>query len=434
MRRGGLPEKLQAGIERLSGMSMDDVRVHYNSPHPAKVDALAYTQGNQIYVGRGAEQHLAHEAWHVVQQRQRRVRAMMRVAGRPVNDSESLEREAEAMGGRAMSDGSLGKVARPQAAAEAMGTGAAPVQRARRRRNRQPKYKDPVQKPEIRYSGINSPRDEVRRKMKIPREQLDDPVVGVPREFLEPRTEGSLEESLKKLPRAYGNHPDVRRLLEGEEDSAHKEVVRATSSKPVAEKKPGVTQNRVREVLAAVQYAHQNNLPTSDIRSAEGYDFDIGSRKIDPFEIPPDGFPANNAPKSNAGRQYFTTDKGRSGAYPKHTSGTKGGGRNVVGVLDQTYTHPDEVARVDEERVRQRVPPGLREDVRLPLEREYIRDHIEDTARTDPGKVNRWQHRGSDPAKKWGPRDPNRQATNKARYDREKAAKEALKRQKKASG
>jgi hypothetical protein len=217
VRRGGLPERLQVGIERLSGLPMDDVRVHYNSPHPARVDALAYTQGNQIHVGRGAEQHLGHEAWHVVQQKQQRVRPTMRVAGRRVNDNESLEREAEVMGSRAMSEGWANTMIRPGAAA-AVGRmeAAPPLQRARRKRNRQPRYKDPVKKPEIRYGGIDSPRDEVRRKMNIPDQHFHDPVVGVPREFLEPATEGSLEESLKKLPRAYGNHPDVRRLIGSE--------------------------------------------------------------------------------------------------------------------------------------------------------------------------------------------------------------------------
>ena len=31
----GLPDRLKSGIEQLSGYSMDDVKVHYNSPKPA---------------------------------------------------------------------------------------------------------------------------------------------------------------------------------------------------------------------------------------------------------------------------------------------------------------------------------------------------------------------------------------------------------------
>ena len=64
----GMSDNLKAGIEDLSGFAMDDVRVHYNSPEPATVQALAYTQGTDIYVAPGQEQHLPHEAWHVAQQ------------------------------------------------------------------------------------------------------------------------------------------------------------------------------------------------------------------------------------------------------------------------------------------------------------------------------------------------------------------------------
>ncbi|HCC51392.1 MAG TPA: hypothetical protein DEQ30_04490, partial [Porphyromonadaceae bacterium] len=69
----GLPDDLKTGIENLSGYSMDDVRVHYNSGKPAQLQALAYTQGTDIHVAPGQEKHLPHEAWHVVQQKQGRV-------------------------------------------------------------------------------------------------------------------------------------------------------------------------------------------------------------------------------------------------------------------------------------------------------------------------------------------------------------------------
>ena len=44
---------------------MGDVRVHYNSATPAKLNALAHTRGNDIHLAPGQESHLAHEAWHV---------------------------------------------------------------------------------------------------------------------------------------------------------------------------------------------------------------------------------------------------------------------------------------------------------------------------------------------------------------------------------
>jgi len=101
--RTGLPDGLKRGVEALSGMSMDDVRVHYDSSAPARVDALAYARGTEIHVAPGQERHLPHEAWHVVQQKQGRVAATLEVAGTPVNDDPGLEREADAMGMRAAS-------------------------------------------------------------------------------------------------------------------------------------------------------------------------------------------------------------------------------------------------------------------------------------------------------------------------------------------
>ena len=99
----GLPDQLKAGIEALSGMDMSGVRVHRNSDKPAQLSALAFAQGNHIHLGSGQEQHLPHEAWHVVQQRQGRVRETVQMAGVGVNDDVGLEREADLMGEKAES-------------------------------------------------------------------------------------------------------------------------------------------------------------------------------------------------------------------------------------------------------------------------------------------------------------------------------------------
>lgn len=99
----GMPDNLKAGVESLSGFTMDDVRVHYNSDKPATVQALAYTQGTDIHVAPGQEQHLPHEAWHVVQQKAGRVEPTTEVGGLPVNDNVALEHEADVMGSRANS-------------------------------------------------------------------------------------------------------------------------------------------------------------------------------------------------------------------------------------------------------------------------------------------------------------------------------------------
>ena len=99
--RTGLPDVLKTGVESLSGLALDDVRVHYNSPKPAQLQALAYTKGTDIYVGSGQERHLPHEAWHVVQQKQGRVKTNMQPKGIGINDDVVLEQEADVMGRRA---------------------------------------------------------------------------------------------------------------------------------------------------------------------------------------------------------------------------------------------------------------------------------------------------------------------------------------------
>lgn len=102
----GLPDNLKSGIENMSGYSMDDVKVHYNSDKPAQLNAHAYAQGTDIHVAPGQEQHLPHEAWHVVQQKQGRVQPTMQMkAGVPVNDDAGLENEADVMGARALHNG-----------------------------------------------------------------------------------------------------------------------------------------------------------------------------------------------------------------------------------------------------------------------------------------------------------------------------------------
>uniref|UniRef100_UPI0027B8A1A5 hypothetical protein n=1 Tax=Daejeonella sp. TaxID=2805397 RepID=UPI0027B8A1A5 len=46
----GLPDNLKSGVENLSGYSMDDVKVHYNSSKPAQLKAYAYAQGTDIHI------------------------------------------------------------------------------------------------------------------------------------------------------------------------------------------------------------------------------------------------------------------------------------------------------------------------------------------------------------------------------------------------
>ncbi len=104
----GLPDNLKSGIESLSGMSMDHVKVHYNSAKPAQLAAHAYAQGADIHVGPGQEKHVPHEAWHVVQQAQGRVKPTTQFKQEvPLNDEVGLENEADLMGAKSLQQHSI---------------------------------------------------------------------------------------------------------------------------------------------------------------------------------------------------------------------------------------------------------------------------------------------------------------------------------------
>lgn len=102
----GLPDTLKSGIENLSGYSMDDVKVHYNSSKPAQLQAHAYAQGTDIHLAPGQEKHLPHEAWHVVQQKQGRVKPTRQLKSKVnINDDVGLEKEADVMGVKSLQVG-----------------------------------------------------------------------------------------------------------------------------------------------------------------------------------------------------------------------------------------------------------------------------------------------------------------------------------------
>lgn len=112
----GLPDNLKTDIENLSGYSIDDVRVHYNSDKPAQLQALAYAQGTDIHVASGQEKHLPHELGHVIQQMKGSVSPTVSLNNILVNDDLRLEKEADNFAGaiqrkkaEAISDKYIGK-------------------------------------------------------------------------------------------------------------------------------------------------------------------------------------------------------------------------------------------------------------------------------------------------------------------------------------
>lgn len=111
----GLPGGLRSGLERLSGLDLGDVRVHHDSPLPGQVRAAAFARGDDIHLGPGMARHLPHEGWHVVQQRQGRVRATHQMKDGPGNADRGLEHEADVMGARALALGGAGDGGEPGA-------------------------------------------------------------------------------------------------------------------------------------------------------------------------------------------------------------------------------------------------------------------------------------------------------------------------------
>ncbi len=97
-----LPDALKTGIQALSGVNVADVRVHYNLLKPVQMNAESYAIGNDIHIAPGQEKHLPHEAWHLVQQKQGRVKPSVQTGGIAIDDDTGLEREADLMGARAL--------------------------------------------------------------------------------------------------------------------------------------------------------------------------------------------------------------------------------------------------------------------------------------------------------------------------------------------
>lgn len=99
----GLPSQLKSGMELTTGYDLSHVKVHYNSPKPASVQAHAYAQGSEIHLGAGQERHLPHELGHVVQQMSGMVKPTIEYAGMQINNDPQLERHADQLGVNALS-------------------------------------------------------------------------------------------------------------------------------------------------------------------------------------------------------------------------------------------------------------------------------------------------------------------------------------------
>lgn len=102
----GLPTAVQAKMESAFNTDFSNVNIHKSSNKASSIGALAYTQGNDMHFAPGqydpgsqsGQELIGHELAHVVQQRQGRVSPTKRLGKMEVNDSDALEREADAQG------------------------------------------------------------------------------------------------------------------------------------------------------------------------------------------------------------------------------------------------------------------------------------------------------------------------------------------------
>lgn len=90
-------------MENHFNSDFSNIKIHENSTTASNINALAYTQGNDIHFAPGefnpsttkGKHLLSHELTHVVQQRNGRVKPTREINGMPINDNLSLEREAD---------------------------------------------------------------------------------------------------------------------------------------------------------------------------------------------------------------------------------------------------------------------------------------------------------------------------------------------------
>lgn len=94
----GIPAQMKLDFEQRSGLSFDDVRVHYNSERPAGFQADAYTYGTDVYIAPGQKAALRHELGHVIQQKMGISHHDTVENGVPVSDAPGIEKQADEFG------------------------------------------------------------------------------------------------------------------------------------------------------------------------------------------------------------------------------------------------------------------------------------------------------------------------------------------------
>lgn len=104
-----LPNNVQQKMENSFQQDFSNVDIKTNSKDAQNMNALAFTQGNSVHFAPGqfspntkkGQELIGHEFAHVVQQRQGRVKPTSQMAKFKLNDSSSLENEADLQGSKA---------------------------------------------------------------------------------------------------------------------------------------------------------------------------------------------------------------------------------------------------------------------------------------------------------------------------------------------
>jgi len=101
-----IPDPLRGRLESSYQTDLSGVQLVESSREASALGADGFARGDEIHVAGGATDHLiAHEAAHVVQQREGRVEAAAQFRGVAINQDESLEREADHMADTALAGG-----------------------------------------------------------------------------------------------------------------------------------------------------------------------------------------------------------------------------------------------------------------------------------------------------------------------------------------
>ena len=98
-----LPNKLLFAAKSLTGLSLENVDVIYDSPKTEQYQSDGFVKNNEIHLAKGNKGLIGHETWHMIQRIQNRVRTGEKTNPHfTINKNKNLENEAHIMGDKLM--------------------------------------------------------------------------------------------------------------------------------------------------------------------------------------------------------------------------------------------------------------------------------------------------------------------------------------------